>query len=105
MRWLLLKDLRQRVLRRRQYKPARVAYLVSSRVKASHHAGVRWSRERSLGRGTFEQNSVLCDPVEIGSIDFTVTIASQPVGAQRVDGHENHIHAAERPNTFILLFR
>ena len=93
---LVLEDLGQLGFRWGQHKPSRVADLMYGRIDAGHHAGVRWRRERSGCDCVFEQHSLPGDPIQVGSFDLGVAVAPQPVGAQRVDRHQQQVQLRGR---------
>ena len=75
----------------RRERNAKIRDAVHTRQQAGKDRNVRSVRDRAMGEGLAKPDTVGGERVQCGSFDLLVSIAANMIGAQRVDGDEEHV--------------
>ena len=73
-----------------------VAHTVARRIQAAHDRGMGRQRHRHVGMDRLEPPSFAREPIERRREAAAASVGADVIGAQRVDGDQQHVGAAQR---------
>ena len=83
-------------LARAQFVGGEIVHAAPHGVSSGKHHGVRGQRDRHRSVGALKARAVGGERVDVGSANLLVAVASEMVGAQRVDSDDHHIRRRSR---------